>query len=295
MYPIQVISAPSILGLKPTGVELLAETLLDNGLLHAIAATQHPLFLPTLNSLYDDKRDSETQLINAGAAVRFSTMLMNLVSQQLAIQQFPLVLGGDCSVLIGAMAALKKQGNYGLLFLDAHADFYEPKQSTTGELADMDLAIVTGRGLANITNIDGLQPYVKDSQVIHIGQRDQAEAAQYGSADLRDTDITVLDLEEIQATGVEMVVGKITSRMKNAGIDGYWIHFDTDVIDDEENPAVDYRLPGGLSFKDVAFVLRSLMQTGLITGMTVTIFNPKKDPSGSIATAIVNCLGTAFR
>ncbi|CAN5501775.1 hypothetical protein BH23BAC1_BH23BAC1_25200 [soil metagenome] len=63
-------------------------------------------------------------------------------------------MGGDCSIHIGIMSALKEKGNYGLIFLDTHADFYAPEQSITGEVADMDLAIVTGRGPEILNNIN---------------------------------------------------------------------------------------------------------------------------------------------
>lgn len=58
----------------------------------------------------------------------------------------------------------------GLIFLDANADFYEPEKSITGEVADMDLAIVTGRGPELLTNINDQRPYLRDENVIHIGQ-----------------------------------------------------------------------------------------------------------------------------
>ena len=44
-------------------------------------------------------------------------------------------------------AALRRTGRrHGLLFLDGNADFYQPEASPTGEAADMDLALCTGRG-----------------------------------------------------------------------------------------------------------------------------------------------------
>jgi len=73
-------------------------------------------------------------------------------------------------------------------------------------------------------------------------------------------------------------------------LDGFWIHFDTDVISDDENPAVDYRLPGGITFKEAEHLLSRLMQTGKITGVSVTIFNPALDKTGEIAIKIADCL-----
>ena len=55
-------------------------------------------------------------------------------------------------------------------------------------------------------------------------------------------------------------------------------------------PAVDYRLPGGLSWAELAAVLRAAMGTGRVVGLEVTIFNPALDTDGSIARTLVSSL-----
>jgi arginase len=287
---IQIISAPSILGLKPTGVEQLAETLLNTGRLDKLNPLQPLIELPTLNSSYNSHRDPETKCLNPAAILNFSKLLMRKIAEQVDQSNFPLVLGGDCSILIGIMAGLKSKGKFGLIFLDAHADFYEPHKSTTGEVADMDLAIVTGRGPGVLTDIDHLKPYVEDKNVIQVGQRDAEETKKYGSQDIRGTGIRVFEYTTIQSTGLGKMIDDIINYMDELNVDGFWIHFDTDVINDNENPAVDYRLPGGISFKEAEHLLNRLTETGKITGMSVTIFNPALDKTGEIAIKISECL-----
>ena len=36
------------------------------------------------------------------------------------------MLGGDCSLLLGAMLALRRRGRSGVLYIDGDADFYQP-------------------------------------------------------------------------------------------------------------------------------------------------------------------------
>ena len=287
---IQIISAPSILGLKPTGVEQLAKVLLNTGRLDKLNPLQPLIELPTLNTLYNNQRDTQTNCLNPIAIHDFSKLLMRKIAEQVDQLIFPLVLGGDCSILIGIMAGLKLNGKFGLIFLDAHADFYEPNKSTTGEVADMDLAIVTGRGPDILTDIDHLKPYVEDKNVIQVGQRDAEETKKYGSQDIRETGIRVFDYATIQSTGPDKVIDDIITYMDELNVDGFWIHFDTDVINDNENPAVDYRLPGGISFKEAEHLLNRLMETEKIIGMSVTIFNPALDKTGEIAIKISDCL-----
>jgi len=76
--------------------------------------------------------------------------------------------------------------------------------------------------------------------------------------------------------------------------EGIWLHFDTDFISDAENPAVDYRLPDGLTFEEAGHVLESLFATGKIVGMSVSIFNPSLDQAGSITRRLVRLLSNSI-
>jgi arginase len=243
---------------------------------------------------YDDRRDRETNCLNAGPIRDFSLTLKKVVSGPLNKGHFAFVLGGDCSILIGIMPSLKEKGTYGLIFFDAHADFYDPDTSLTGEAADMDLAIITGRGPKLLTNINNLQPYVKDENVIHAGQRDWEETKRYRSRDIRETAIRCFNLAEIENNGIDTITREILYHTNQLDIEGFWIHFDTDVLSDEINPAVDYRLPGGLSFEQIEILLIGLLSTGKVTGISVTIFNPALDQGGHISKNIAGSLIRAF-
>lgn len=288
---IQMVSAPSILGLKPSGVDQLGERLLKNHLAERLQVTRPLLHVPTLNALYSTTRDAETQCINAVNARTFSISLAEALLNVMEHSSFPLVLGGDCSILIGIMLALRRRGNFGLVFMDAHADFYLPEQSPTGELADVDLAIVSGRGPDMLSNIDYLKPYVKDKHIVHIGQRDQAETEAYHALDIRTTEMYCVGAAPLNSQDRGKTLDKLLKHLQNLHeVEGCWLHFDTDVLSDDVNPAVDYRLPGGLSIEETKLVLRGLINTGRISGMSVSIYNPRLDPTGSAGLAITDLL-----
>ena len=291
---IQLISAQSILGLKPIGVEELADSLLASGMVELLKTRNKAITVETLNHKYSHKRDESTNVLNPNAIREFSLTLGKVVSDTVSKRRFPFVLGGDCSILIGIMPALKAIGDYGLIFMDAHADFYQPDKSITGELADMDLAIVTGRGPEVLTNINNLQPYVKDENVIHIGQRDWEQTKTYGSQDIRETSIKCHSLSEIEKNGMDATAIEVLKWINTSKTEGFWIHFDTDVLSDEVNPAVDYRLPGGLQFGQVELLLSRLLQTERMAGISVTIFNPRLDTTRLISKKISESLGRAF-
>jgi arginase len=294
-HDIQIISAPSILGLKPSGVEELSERLLENGLAERLRST-HPVFhVPTLNSLYTTERDPETNCINALPLKEFSITLGHALTRVVNQRRFPLVLGGDCSILIGIMAALKRKTTCGLVFIDAHADFYLPAQSPTGEIADMELAIVTGRGPDALADIDHLKPYVNDEHVVHIGQRDHAQTKEFHSADIRDTRIHCVDAPTIQRNDLTTTANQLVAHINGISkAEHFWLHFDTDVLSDAVNPAVDYRLPGGLLPDETELLLHRVLGTKRIAGMSVTIYNPRLDPGGQAGKIISDTIVNAF-
>jgi arginase len=291
---IQLISAPSILGLKPAGVEDLAKSLLASGLGEVLRTDNKVAQVDTLNSKYSSERDVESNVLNAIPIREFSLALGKVVNDALEKNRFPVVLGGDCSILIGIMSMLKAKGHYGLIFLDAHADFYQPEKSIAGEVADMDLAIVTGRGPEILTNLSNNKPYVKDEDVIHLGQRDWEETKKYGSEDIQETAIRCFDLPKIKKLGMRDASNEILQLINASKAEGFWIHYDTDVLSDDINPAVDYRLPGGLQFEEVEYFLKNLLLSGRMVGMTITIFNPQLDIDGRISDNIVKSLGRVF-
>jgi arginase len=70
-YDIEIISAPPILGLKPTGVESLGKSLFDSGLVEKLRCTHSVIHVPTLNNLYKDTRDHEIKCLNGEAIKEF--------------------------------------------------------------------------------------------------------------------------------------------------------------------------------------------------------------------------------
>jgi arginase len=264
-----IVDAPSVLGLHPGGVETLPQALREAGLMSSLNAEDAGRVEPLP---YELEHDKETLVLNPKTIREYSLYLERRVSQLLNNEQFPLVLGGDCSILIGALLALRHtKRNYGLFFIDGHADFYQPQASPTGEVADMDLAIVSGRGPDILTNIDGLKPLVRDEDVVVFGYRDAKQAASYGSQDVRDTDMGVFDLPRIRELNITKAASLAVRGLLKQELDGFWIHLDADVLDDEIMQAVDYRLDGGLSFSELSDLLRILFGSRRAVGMTITI------------------------
>jgi arginase len=288
-----IIDAPSILGLRPTGVEYLPEALKAAGLLKELNAEYAGHVQPSLS--HSPERDKRTLLLNANPIRSFSLQLAAGVRDILNNNRFPVVLGGDCSILIGTLLSLRRSGRYGLFFIDGHADFYQPQASATGEVADMDLAIVSGRGPDILTNIDNLKPLVRDEDVVVFGYRDAEQSASYGSQDVKETNMHVFDLSQVKELKINTAASLAMSRLLRKELAGFWIHLDADVLDDRIMPAVDYRLDGGLCFSELCKLLSILIASTHAVGMTITIFNPLLDLDGSIAKNFVSSIADGLQ
>ena len=81
--------------------------------------------------------------------------------------------------------AARRRGRSGLLFLDGHADFFQPSAEPKGEVASMELAIAVGRGPAVLADLEGRRPLVREEDVVAFGYRD-AEAAAAEGLELED-------------------------------------------------------------------------------------------------------------
>ena len=286
-----IVEAPSVLGLFPKGVETLPEALLAAGLAQRLGARRAGRVEPPA---YDHQRDPETLMLNPRGIADYAVALADAVGAAVDRAEFPMVLGGDCSILLGNLLALRRRGRYGLLFLDGHADFYQPEAEPNGEAASMELALATGRGPAVVTDIEGRCPLVHDEDVVVLGRRDAADAEAHGSQRIEDTAIAMTDLEAVRAAGVEAAAASALERLAKPELDGIWIHLDADVLDDAVMPAVDYRMPGGLSWDELEAVLRAGVGSGAV-GINVTIFNPRLDADGSIAVAFVEALARGLK
>jgi len=290
---IAVLDAPSNLGLRPLrpgaepGCKKLARALRGQGIVERLGALDAGRLIPPP---YSGEWDGKT-VRNASAIARFSRDLAAKVDELLEKGRFPLVLGGDCSILLGNMLALRKRGRFGLAFLDGHLDFRHPGNSqAVGAAAGEDLALVTGRGGEDLANPDGLKPLVREEDIVALGEREHDPETR----DVLDTEIAVLDLAAVRKVGVAEAGRRAVNRFKRNGLEGFWIHLDADVLDDEVMPAVDSPQPGGLSRNELIEMLRVLLASRLAAGMEVTIFDPDLDPDGTVASAFADNLVVAL-
>jgi arginase len=283
-----ILEFPSNLGLKEPfpGQEPGVKKLPDFFRKHNFHSSLNPNNILRLNPpKYSMMIDETSGVRNSDQIVKYSKEQSQMLEKVLSENEFPIVIGGDCSILIGNSIALKNSGSFALFFLDGHTDFMWPPLSQTGGAAGMDLAIVTGYGHNKLTNIHEQKPYFKEEHVWCVGNRDREEW--YVKA-ITDSDINYIDLNILRHNGIKKCVSDFLQMVKNKKLDGFWIHIDVDVLNDNIMPAVDSRQSDGLQYAEFNEILLSLLADTNATGLEITILDPDLDPSGEYTKEFVN-------
>jgi len=287
--PRTVLDAPSNLGLAPPapgrepGTRRMPDALRWNGLRPRLGArdagrVEAP---PYGTAVHPDG------IRNAEAIAAYSRKLADTVETIVLRGELAVVLGGDCSILLGdLLGARRNVERLGLVFLDGHSDFFTPERSGTHGAAGMDLALAVGRGPRLLSGLAPDGPLVLAESVVHLGLRED-------DPELRASGIPVLDLAEIERRGSRAIAGQVLELLD--GHPGFWVHVDADVIDDALMPAVDSRAPGGLSYEALVGLLRSLLASPRALGVELTIYDPDRDPEGSVGRAFTAALVEALR
>jgi arginase len=289
--PVVVLDAPSVLGLRPPapgrvpGARRLPEALRGNRLVERLQATDAGRVDPPP---YSPEVDPATGVRNGATIPGYSIALADRVVELLQAGSFPLVLGGDCSILLGSMLALRRLGRHGLVSVDGGLDFRHPGNARlvgpVGSVAGEDLAVVTGRGASQLTDLEGRRPLVAEADVVAMGHRSLEGVA----AEVLATPMTLFDVAELRRLGPAEAAGRAVATLAARGVEGFWVHVDTDVLDPELMPAVDTPEPGGLTHQELVALLRILTASELAKGMQLTIFDPDLDPDGRLAAELTD-------
>lgn len=293
MKQLAVLDAPSNLGLRMPapgvvpGCYKLAGAVRDQRFLDRLNATDAGYVVPPR---YDVSGWDESQgIYNATGVAAYTRTLADRITGLLDAERFPVLLGGDCSILLGPGVALRRRGRFGLAYLDGSADFLRMSQAgRVGAAAAETLALVTGRGQDDVVNIDGLGPYWRDGDVVVLGNREEDEDV----ANLAEAGIPCWTSPAIQAAGPATVATKTLAVFDD--LDGFWVHLDADVLDIEVLPAVDAPDPGGLNHAELIELLRPLLADDRCVGFHLAIFDPDLDEDGSQAAALTDTVVAAF-
>jgi arginase len=231
-------------------------------------------------------RSPESGLLAADSLVSMIAGVDRAIAAAWTQSRVPLLLGGDCPVLIGALAAGRAAfGDIGLLFVDGHEDAWPPKTSPTGEAADSELGFALGVTTAALPReLAAILPLLRLEATAMLGPRDAEELAQFSVPSLRDSvwfrsggELTGR-IERDSALALNHVV---------AAAKHFWLHVDLDVLSTEAMSAIDYPQSGGLSWGDLGEITSRALAHPSCAGWSVVIYNPDLDTNQTGAHEIV--------
>jgi arginase len=212
----------------------------------------------------------------------YSGMLAAHVGKASADGAFVVLLGGDCSILLGSLLGLRAARGkpVGVVYVDAHADFATLDESPSGSACSMALALAVGRSDTPLAQLAGDGPLARPEHVAHVGARDVD--GPYGHAALAGYGLLNLPGPIVQELGPAATALSAAERA-GAALGGFWIHVDVDVLDPELMPAVDSPEPGGLTFDQLAELLAPLVAHPQALGLQLTIYDPTVDDGAAAA------------
>jgi arginase len=315
MRPVALLGAPSSIGLRPhheTGapqeVNRAPGTLRDLGLVRRLGAADLGDVVPPP---YEDFERPPGKARNEAGVATYSRSLADRVAAGLDDDRFLVVIGGDCSIVLGCLLGVGRAGRagsgtgadrsrIGLAYVDGHADFATPEESMTGSVASMGLALAVGRGETRLAKLAGQDPLVRGEDIALVGRRDQGQS--YGHDALAVSGILDLPWATIVPDGaagrppaLAETASTVLDRVAASDLSGFWILVDADVLNPEVMPAVGSPEPGGPDIDELAALLAPLVGHPKALGIALTLYDPSLDPDRSSAARLVDLLAKSLR
>jgi arginase len=236
-------------------------------------------------------RSPGSGLINETALFGMIEAVRARVSCALARGHFPFVYGADCTVLLGAVPALRDAvGRAGLVFADGHEDTTPLDASPDGEAANMEIGLLLGlTGHAAPVALRRGLPALDCDALAMFGMRDGAWRRALNVASLADRGVLFRPVDAVAADPA--ACGHAAAAHAAAHSSGWWLHVDVDVLAQAELASQrvpgDEDSPGGLTWPELTGVLATALEVPGCRGWSLSIYDPEQDPGGGDARRIV--------
>ena len=198
-----------------------------------------------------------------------------------------LVLGGDCAQTIGLLTAARRYYKHlNLFWMDRDADLNTPATTPSGRIDGMVVAGIIGKGAPELVRFWGEPPLVREPDVYLFGieRLDPPEQEFLSKSPMRH--MLAVDVQRKSAAAA----AKTALAHLHADSREYCVHLDTDLISNSEFPAVNVPAEGGMPLAVVRAALSEAARSNFLVGLTITQYNPDKDPDGSSAKKLVDLL-----
>ena len=181
--------------------------------------------------------------------------------------KLPVVFANDCTSCLGMVKGLSAKAPI-ILWYDSHGDFNTPETTPSGFLGGMPLAALVGRGNQHLMRGINLEPIPEADVII--------------------TDVRNLDPEEgVMLRSSEVTIHQSLDSLHIATLPDrpLYIHFDTDIVDCHEMPAMSYPEPNGPSLQECVLSLKRVLAQGNTAAILFSLWNETLDGADEALTA----------
>lgn len=212
---------------------------------------------------------------------------------------FPLVVGGDHSILLGTLAgtsaaALADNKTVGVIYIDAHGDFNTPESSPSGNIHGMCLAASCGVGLPRLVNLHHDGRKIAPENVYILAARDLDETEKVV---MREAKVNVRTMSDICEKGINSIIEEVISDLSSR-CDAIHLSFDVDSVDPVFAPGTAIHIPGGLTSREAIHIMEKIHQSGKLYSADFVELNPFRDINNQsadlVVTLIAHLLGETY-
>jgi agmatinase len=191
---------------------------------------------------------------------------------------FPLVVGGDDSIPIPVFAAFEGRGPVNVLHVDAHLDFRHERGGVT-------------HGYSSVIRRIREMPHT--GRIVQVGLRGVGSARVQEVADAVAAGNVLIRADDVHEHGPELVLEQLLDDTP------WWVTIDLDGLDPSIAPGVGWPQPGGLTFLQIATILRTLAGEGRMVGIDLVEHAPAFDVRQltllTMTRLLLNVIGFASR
>ena len=292
---VALIGVPSSAGARQAGQEQAPKCLRDAGLVQRLVSRGIDVLdlgdLPEV-CFRPDAENPKNQ--NIALVLNVLEGVVDSVDKAIRHRAWPLVIGGDCSISIGVIAALTKHfGDLGLSYIDGDVDLNTPETTHTGIIDGMVMAHILGRGAGQLTEFSARYPLLKEQDIALFGYSVMAGGIDPAEIDiLRESRMAKFPFEDVtddvQAAAIRALHG-LEKKVKHL-----LVHFDVDVINYDEFPAVDVAHRPGLLLAQAKEAVSVFTGSEKAVGLVVAEFNAARDTDGTMAEALIGIIEEAI-
>lgn len=208
-------------------------------------------------------------------------------------RRLPLVVGGDCTITLGAVAGLHRSDpEVRVVYLDGDADVDLPGPDGAGIFDSMGVSHLLGRGAPELTGLAGPPPLLAGDRLAIVGS-DPRETDAAGRRFLAGAGVSFTEAPDLAADPA----GAARRALAAIGADGgpVLVHFDVDLIDSGDLPLGNFPHYGsGVRLEHAVACLRELRAHPSFAGLVLTEVNPTHDGDGSLLRRYVDGVVSAL-